>query len=231
MSRVRGSVVSTATKKILEKIENYELLTGDIVSDLELSKEFDMSRTPVREAIMSLLDCGILERTETKVVVKAITLSDIIEILEVRDAVEQKSIEIIFKNGGLTDSQRSELLLIHDNLCKTVSNRDFNLNFYTDDSFHKKIVEFSGNSRFLDICERVSLQTQRLRWITLLTPNRYGETHEEHSVIIKHILDGSVENAKKAVHKHFTNSQLNYESILNNPQWINIALEMKRMRN
>ena len=78
MSRVRGSIVAIATQKILEKIENYELLTGDIVSDLELSKEFEMSRTPIREAIMSLLDCGILERTQTKVVVKTITLSDIV---------------------------------------------------------------------------------------------------------------------------------------------------------
>ena len=75
MPRVRGEAVNLATNYILKKIENYELSAGDIVSDLELSKEFDMSRTPIREAIMSLIDSGILERTATKVVVKSITFA------------------------------------------------------------------------------------------------------------------------------------------------------------
>jgi len=53
MARKRGDSVSTAAFKILQKINEYELISGETVSDLELSKEFNMSRTPVREAIVA----------------------------------------------------------------------------------------------------------------------------------------------------------------------------------
>lgn len=229
MSRIRGNIVDVATKKILKKIENYELLTGDIVSDLKISREFNMSRTPIREAIMSLIDYGILERTQTKVVVKAITLLDIFEILDVRDAIEQKSIEIIFNNNGLNDTQKSELLAIHEKLCQNINNGDFDSNFDSDDEFHNKIIEYSGNKRLSDIYHRLSLQIQRLRWLSMLTPSRYYETRKEHDEIIHYLLDSNVEGAKNSIHKHLLNSKQNYKSILDNPQWINIAMEMKRM--
>ena len=46
----------TALKKIVQKINDYELSSGEIVSDLELSNELNISRTPVREAMQQLID-------------------------------------------------------------------------------------------------------------------------------------------------------------------------------
>lgn len=229
MPRIRGASVTVATEKILKKIENYEFMAGDIISDLELSKEFDMSRTPIREAIMSLIDNGILERTQTKVIVKAITLTDIAEILDVREAIEQKSVEIIIANGGLTLKQKNELNSIHQQLCQNIINGDFTHNFEADDIFHTKIVEYSGNKRLLDICDRLTLQSQRLRWITMLTPSRYATTREEHSVLIEALVDNNLSAAKEAIHNHLNSTKENYRNILQMPQWSKIASEMKNM--
>lgn len=230
MPRVRGNTVDIAVQKILRKIENYELVTGDIVSDLELSKEFEMSRTPLREAIMILLDNGILERTKTKVVVRAITLKDINEILEVREAIELKSIEIIINNKGLTKAQLKELNQIQEKLCENTNNGDFDTFFEADSRFHEKIAEYSGNERFLDICKRIYLQSQRLRWITMLTPSRYTETCEEHQLIIDTLTRLDFNSAINAIKSHLLNSKINYEDIINNKQWNKIALQMKNMR-
>lgn len=229
MPRIRGNSVSIATNKILKKIQNYELLTGDIVSDLELSKEFNMSRTPIREAIMSLLDHNILERTTTKVVVKAITLSDIIEILQVREAIEQKCAQILIENGGLNDDQKNHLLSIHEKLIENIVNGNIDSNFDADDLFHKEIIKYSGNSRFLDIYKRLTLQSQRLRWITMLTPSRYSETREEHTEILTALFDMDIDKTKQAIHNHIYATQKNYENILNNPHWSKIAQEIKHM--
>ncbi|MGC6589176.1 GntR family transcriptional regulator [Paenibacillus sp. Dod16] len=230
MPRVRGNTVDIAVQKILRKIENYELVTGDIVSDLELSKEFEMSRTPLREAIMILLDNGILERTKTKVVVRAITLKDINEILEVREAIELKSIEIIVNNKGLTKAQLKELNQIQEKLCENTNNGDFDTFFEADSRFHEKIAEYSGNERFLDICKRIYLQSQRLRWITMLTPSRYTETCEEHQLIIDTLTKLDLNAAINAIKSHLLNSKINYEDIINNKQWNKIAQQMKNMR-
>lgn len=63
-----------ATEYILSKIENYELKSEDIISDIKFAEELGMSRTPVREAIMSLIENGILERNRSKIVVKSIII-------------------------------------------------------------------------------------------------------------------------------------------------------------
>ena len=104
----------------MNKINNYELLSGDVVSDAELSGELGMSRTPVREAMMQLINDGILQRTSTRVVVKPLTLSDIYEILEIREALEIASASRILRRGGLTDGEQEQLRSIHEQLCKSV---------------------------------------------------------------------------------------------------------------
>ena len=230
MFHFTGTSVDIALNKILDKIDNYELSSGDIVSDLEISKQLDISRTPIREAIRILLDNGLLEKKGSKVIVKPITLDDISEILEVREAIEKMSIDIIInKNKGLSKEQLSELKEIHTKLYNDISSGDFTSNFKYDELFHSKLIEYSNNSRLVNISQRISLQGQRLRWITLLTPNRYLETIDEHSVIISGIETLDFQTTVGAISSHLGNSRENYFKILNNSQWNKIAMQMQNM--
>lgn len=229
MPRLKGNAAETAFNRIVQKINDYELSSGEIVSDLELSNELDISRTPIREAMQQLIDIGLLERTATKVVVKSITLADIIEIFQVREAVEIMSARIITENGGLNEQQKQELMEIHRCLCNDISNGDFDKNFSDDTDFHEKIIQYSGNSRLIDISRRTTLQSQRLRWLTLLTPARYAGTRDEHECIIDGILQNDFKAAAKAISGHLQGSLENYTQILNNNQWMKIMGELKNM--
>lgn len=219
-----------ALERILNKIDNYELSSGEVVSDLELSKELDISRTPIREAIRILLDNGVLDKRGSKVIVKPITLDDISEILEVREAIEKMSVDIIInKNKGLTKPQLDELKKIHNQLYTDILNGNFTSNFKFDELFHSKLIEFSGNSRLLDVSNRLSLQGQRLRWISLLTPNRFLETLEEHQFIIENLENLNLDKVNYYISLHLKNSIYNYNQILNNKQWNKIATQMQNM--
>ncbi|EEQ57263.1 GntR family transcriptional regulator [Clostridiales bacterium TF09-2AC] len=229
MPRLKGNASDTALKKIVQKINDYELSSGEIVSDLELSNELNISRTPVREAMQQLIDIGLLERTATKVVVRSITLTDIVEIFQIREAIEIMSVKIILSNGGLTEAQKLELMDIHQNLCNDISNGNFDKNFSDDTAFHEKLIEYSGNSRMEDISRRISLQSQRLRWLTLLTPSRYAGTRDEHERIIQGILNQDLDSTARAIQEHLQGSLENYTQILNNNQWVKIMSELKNM--
>ena len=229
MPRLKGNASDTALKKIVQKINDYELSSGEIVSDLELSNELNISRTPVREAMQQLIDIGLLERTATKVVVRSITLTDIAEIFQIREAIEIMSVKIILSNGGLTEAQKLELMDIHQNLCNDISNGNFDKNFSDDTAFHEKLIEYSGNSRMEDISRRISLQSQRLRWLTLLTPSRYAGTRDEHERIIQGILNQDLDSTARAIQEHLQGSLENYTQILNNNQWMKIMSELKNM--
>ena len=56
--------------------------------------------------------------------------------------------------------------------------------YQCDHEFHQILFEAAGNKRFLDINHRINLQTQRTRWLTQLTPERFMETYNEHEQIL-----------------------------------------------
>ena len=216
MPRLKGNASDTALKKIVQKINDYELSSGEIVSDLELSNELNISRTPVREAMQQLIDIGLLERTATKVVVRSITLTDIAEIFQIREAIEIMSVKIILSRGGLNETQKLELMDIHQNLCNDISNGNFDKNFSDDTAFHEKLIEYSGNTRMEDICRRITLQS-------------HAGTRDEHQRIIQGILNQDLNSAARAIEEHLQGSLENYTQILNNNQWMKIMSELKNM--
>jgi len=229
MARKRGDSVSTAAFKILQKINEYELISGEAVSDLELSKEFNMSRTPVREAIQQLLDSGLIERTSTKAIVKPVTMTDIKEIFEVREAIELMSVNLIFMRGGLKKTELDDLNSAYKRLYQDVVVGSFQNSFFNDSFFHEAIVAFSCNSRLADICRRINLQEQRLRWISQLTPSRYYDTVKEHQTILAALTNQNQLCTEQAIRSHLKNTYDNYANILNNKHLDKLLLVMKNM--
>ncbi len=227
MARLKSSLVDDTTNEIMQRIKDHKYSAGEVVSEVALAEELNVSRTPVREAIMRLLDFGVLERTATKVVVKPLTLNDIVEILEVREAVEIMSIKLILRKGGLTKSQLKELEKISNDFEKTVSDHDYGENFGLDNLFHEKLVSYSGNSRLTDISKRISIQSQRSRWITTITPARHISSANEHEEILNALKSKDEDATKKAITSHFTNSLNNYKSILMDDKLINMMKELK----
>ena len=121
MARKKGPQVQQAYDYIKDKIINFELAPGMPVSDHALEQELDMSRSPIREAMLLLTANGLLETTPTGTKVAPMTLEDVIEICQVRKAIEVAAINIIMDHGGLTRQQKDE---IGDIYTKMQSNKD-----------------------------------------------------------------------------------------------------------
>ncbi len=230
MARTRSNASELALEKILKKINSYELSSGDVVSDLELSREFTMSRTPIREAISRLIDAGVLERTPTKVVVKCITLDDINEILVVKEAIELMSVRVIIENGGLLPEEEKALIEIHERLKVDVSQGKFEDNFKTDAAFHTMIIAYSKNSRLLSVSKQIDIQVQRLRWITLLTPSQFTVTLDEHDAIVSALLEKDLSKAESSISAHSQSAKNNYSQIISNTQWHKLMKELTHMQ-
>ena len=56
-----SSLAVKAYETIRQQIFDFDLFPGQIVSDYLLSKELNMSRTPIRQALMRLENEGLLE--------------------------------------------------------------------------------------------------------------------------------------------------------------------------
>lgn len=229
MARTRSNASELALNRILQKINSYELASGDVVSDLELSREFDMSRTPIREAISKLLDVGVLERTTTKVIVKPITFEDIKEIFAVKEAIELMSVRLILEQGGLSDQDSDQLLFFHEKFKDYLAQGKFEDNFIMDSDFHAMIISFSQNTRLLEISKQTDIQMQRLRWINMLTPSQFAITVEEHANIISALMRNDLRETEQMITLHCKNAMNNYNQIISNPHWGKLMKELSSM--
>jgi len=224
MGRKKGPQINQAFEYIRDKIISYELLPGEVVSTSNLSEELDMSRTPIREAILLLNSVGLIEIKDGKMCVSPLGLADIIEICQVREAVACTSVNIIMENGGLQADQRQKLTKIFVKLSETLSSFNFKENYFYDDLFHTTLVKYCANKRLMNISDMMRLQIQRARWLNVVLPdNRRKAAHDEHKNILDAILDNNQEACIKAIKDHLSKSKEHFTKIINDP---NLRLAM-----
>lgn len=230
MPRMKATTTNAAFETIRKMIRHYQLQPNQVVSDFELAETLGISRTPVRDAINKLISYGLLEKEGSRTIVKPIQLDDVYEIFQVREAIETMAVKVIILNGGLTSEQLEQIEDNHHQLSDCISEDRFDDNFKLDAVFHHSLISCAKNSRLIDIHERMTIQGERLRWLTRLTPERYKRTLLEHQEIINAICQKDVESCVKFVSDHMHNSVENYETILHSSQWNKILQTIGQLR-
>jgi DNA-binding GntR family transcriptional regulator len=228
MARLKSNSSIIAFEFIKDRINKYDYKPGDTISDLSISEELKMSRTPVREAIMNLVQLNLVEKQKTKFAVKNITIDDILEILEVRQAIETMSVKLIIELGGLTKKQYLTLEEIEKNLARSLESNHYYDNFKYDSLFHRTLVGFCGNSRLISIMDTMSIQGERLRLLSILTPGRYKDAIEEHRQIIEAIKEKDLAQASNRISDHLKLTKENYIRITSESSWEAMIFSLKK---
>lgn len=216
MARKKGPQVQQAYDYIKDKVISFELAPGMPVSDHALEQELDMSRSPIREAILLLTANGLLETTPTGTRVASMSLEDIIEICQVRKAIEVAAIHIVMDHGGLTDQQKERITGVYN---KMQENTDPIQNYYYDDQFHNAIIAASGNRRLLEISDKMRLQISRARWLNFVLPDRMKDAGLEHQRIQEALLAGDRDACVQSMSEHLNRSEQNFEKVLSSPEY------------
>ena len=99
------------SEQIFEKLENDILIgkysRGEVLTEVKLSEELGVSRTPIREALHRLAAEYIIEETSKGSVVIGISEADVKDIFDIRLKIEGLAAAACAKN--ITDEQLSEL--------------------------------------------------------------------------------------------------------------------------
>ena len=228
MARIKSDLSQEAFNYIKSKINNYDLKPMDTVSDIAISQELNMSRTPVKEAIIQLTRCGLIKKERTKFSVVPITEKDVVEILEIRETLDLFSARKICKAGGLTENQIVVAQELVQNLKQSIETLNFSNNFNFDNQFHKYLVECSNNARAISIGQDIMLQGERLRWLSMITLDRYFKAADEHEQIITALENADLDSVEKAIRSHYENTLKNYLTTINqNKDWQDIIINLK----
>jgi DNA-binding GntR family transcriptional regulator len=145
------------------------LAPGKPISELMLAKELGSSRTPIREAIGLLTSEGLLETTHNRgAVVRKLTRSDIIDLCEVREALEVFTAEKA-AHKGITPTEHESLEStikgiqeLRDALQDEVPLNDAAMARFIqlDRRFHEQIVLLTLNRAMQDILRKAGVLVQ-----------------------------------------------------------------------
>ena len=228
MQRKSDSPVMMAYEDLKERIITFKLLPNTQLSDHKLAQELGVSRASVREAILLLGMDGLVDTNDAnKIVVAPIGLPDVLDIMNVRCALESEAIRIIAGNGWLSAEKEKELRQIQDAMDEHVANKNFREQYNYDDLFHRTIVEASGSPRIILFLERMRLQMQRARWLNVTMPQRQVEAVEEHEAFLKVFLNHDLEGSLHLMREHLTKSADMFKAMMTDQDMQTFILMIK----
>lgn len=204
-SKLSEHVYSTLKSRILKG----GIPSNNKFTEQELSKEFGISRTPVREALRQLAEEGIIDLLFNRgAYLKRITSKDIEEIYDIRKSLE--SFAITKAAGKITKlvlaSIKKQLIL-----CETIKNNHvrFQAFIQSDKMLHKTIIDLCGNTRLQKILENLYYIIDSFRVLDARVVLRLEESHKEHKLIYKSLVNKDAVAAKKLMEMHIENAKQN----------------------
>lgn len=200
----------TLTESLVEAIVNGEIAPGSKISEPELAKRYQVSRGPLREAIMRLEGLSLIERIP-HVGARVITFSPakLIELYAVREALEGMAARLAARH--ITDEEITgleTLLSTHSNHIEEVEGSSY-FHQHGDFDFHYRIIKASRNSKLISLlCNELYHLLRMYRYQSPRSQSRPKEALNEHKFILQAIKNRDEELAEMLMRRHISGSRL-----------------------
>jgi DNA-binding GntR family transcriptional regulator len=186
---------------IREAIADGEFAPNQRLVEADLSERFGASRGSVRTALLELTAEGLVERVQNRGArVRAVSLTEAIEITEVRMALE--GLCAAKAATRLTDDDRERLRGIGSAMQEAVRSGDLLHYSELNQQLHSLIRQLGGQSTAQAILERLRGQNVRHQFRLALHPGRAAVSLPQHLEIIEALCAGDADAAESAVRRH-----------------------------
>jgi len=202
-----GKVLLTIKEQVYqvikESILNEQLKPGDRIQEVQIAKDLNVSRSPVRSAINELIGEGLLESIPNKSVkVRRLSEKEILDTYEFRVMLERYAIEkVVARLNPEIDRTLAEFsrqfmeCCTYDQLLRYVE---------VDTKFHTFLVEAAGNDMVFETLHRISVLVTPFRVISLKSKERFQASIDEHTGIIDAIRAKDAHLAVQRCESHLT---------------------------
>ena len=178
------------------------------LGEITLAERYEVSRTPVREALARLLADGLIERRERGLYPYRPRLDDLEDLYELRITLELRGIQ----RADEEDGRRHDPAILGPELerwrefRKTPPAPDAGI-VKEDEQFHVQLLTASGNHALVTALEAVNARIRPMRMFDYLTEDRVTATIDEHIDIAERVLDGELGEARDLLHAHIDGSR------------------------
>ena len=197
---LRDVVFNTLRQAILRG----ELKPGERLMEIQLANKLGVSRTPIREALRKLELEGLVNMVPRKgAEVADITEKSLRDVLEVRKALEELSVELACEK--ITEEEIEELKRVAERFKDTLNDQDVTKIAEADVAFHDVIYTATDNQKLILLLNNLREQMYRYRVEYLKKEEAYPQLIAEHEELIDNISKRNKEEATRIMCEHIDN--------------------------
>ena len=184
--------------EITQAILQGEYPAGTRLDETSLAQRFNLSRTPIREALAEVCSRGLAERKPYRgVEVIAPDPSVLLNRFEALAELEALCAELAAHRGRIEDVLALESLV--SQMAGALPEAYQQLNF----QLHARIGAMSGNPELVALAEGLRLQLQVMRQAQLSRVERREHSQREHRALVEAIANRDASGARHAMRHHF----------------------------
>ena len=181
-----------------------QVLPGILLSEKDISTQFNVSRQPVREAFIKLAEAGLVKILPQRgTFVTKISVKKVIDGQFIREAVECA----IIKRAAQEISD-ADLLLLEKNLKEQIdANKRKDIRYFLekDDEFHQILMNVVDCPMAWETVENIKAMMDRVRYLTLEDISPPEDLVKQHEKIVIALKKHDPEMAALALHEHLSN--------------------------
>ncbi len=212
LTRKRTRLADDVYEQILSAILSGEIVPGERLIQETIASQIDVSRTPVREAILRLEREGVLEATgRGGFQIREITEKEIQDLYLAREAVEGFAAKLLA--GALSQEQAQAI--------ETAVRSEMNLksphkeeHFHANRNIHRTVVAQTGNEVLLDMFDSIWNRGLSIRSFAAYPIPDRQDNRGQHLLLLEQIKTGTPDEAESAMVEHIR------EGLDNHVRWL-----------
>lgn len=201
----RLTVAQWADRRLRTAILSGELKPGARILPSKLAEAWDVSATPLREAIHRLAGDGLIEESPHRGArVKTPSRSDLLDLYDLRLMLEPHALAMSLRASD--DTHRARMRQTADHLAAAMADPAADMltveEFHRD--YHRSLFERCSSDRLIGFIETLSQHSSYYRLLVQRVPSRGGEeaANREHAQLLDMCVAGEVEGAVEVLRHH-----------------------------
>lgn len=204
MSKVAGLTHAESVRLAIEQdIFTGRLTPGASLDEESIASRFSVSRTPVREAMLQLIQSGLVEKRPRQGAIVARTdIRKMIQMFEVMSELE--GICAKFAARRMSTEEKERLADVHARSEEALKRGDQDEYYALSRRFHLLIIDGTHNDELVEMTNRLGIKLVPYRRFQLSYPGRSEANLRDHAALLEAIQTASPERAHDLFRKHTT---------------------------
>lgn len=186
---------------VASDIHSGKLLPGDPLDETALSERFEVSRTPVREALLQLSAHGLVKIIpRSGIYVARLSLPELFAMYELLAELESACAKLAARR--MTGPELADLRAAHEEAAACKDAKDPDAYAVANARFHQVIYDGCHNPFLKAQIELIRKRTQVYRQNLFARTARIAISHEDHGRVVDAIEAGDATAAAQHMHEH-----------------------------